>query len=191
MQTGTLLCSSLWHSRVNGAGQGFGNLCCLAQLISAALPAPGQLMSQLCCELAAEDLAVHRLSVCWRGTACAWGLCGSAAAHACPSVVMEREKFFSFDLVRLYRLDSPTTVASLVSVLCLHKKIFALSGVSTFHFFWLYQLKIASCFSLPIYLSQKEIDTALVRFVSNFSKVFLVQLLLKKKWKREENKTEV
>lgn len=97
---------------------------------------------------------------------------------------MEREKFFSFGLVRLYRLDSPTTVASLVSVLCLHKKIFALSGVSTFHFFWLYQLKIASCFSLPIYLSQKEIDTALVRFVSNFSKVFLVQLLLKKKVKK-------
>lgn len=28
------------------------------------------------------------------------GLCGSAAAHACPSVVEERETFFSFGIVR-------------------------------------------------------------------------------------------
>lgn len=35
-------------------------------------------------------------------------LCGSAAAHACPCLVEERERFFSFGIVRLYRLDSST-----------------------------------------------------------------------------------
>lgn len=49
-------------------------------------------------------------------------LCGSATAHACPCVVEERERFFSFGIVRVYRLDSPTAVAPLVSVLHLHKK---------------------------------------------------------------------
>lgn len=49
-------------------------------------------------------------------------LCGSAAAHACPCLVEERERFFSFGIVRLYRLDSSTAVAALVSVFHFHKK---------------------------------------------------------------------
>lgn len=107
--------------------------------------------------------------------------CGAAAAApACLSGVEERERFFSFGIVRLYRLDNPTAVAPLVPELHLHKRYSFCQVCQLLNFSWLYQPKIASCFSLSFYLSQKEINTVLVRFVSHFSEVFFVQLLLKK-----------
>lgn len=179
VQTGTLLCSPrvLWACKMGRAGQGFGNLCCLAQLTSV-LPS---LMAQLCCDLAPEDSSAntgYTQPVFAEGElhVSAEGFCGTAAARACPGVVEERERFFSFGIGYTDWIVPQhwplwgwyfVFTKCICSVMCVNFSFLLVVPAQN------------SQLLVPTILSFSITNKYCARFVSNFSKAFLVQLLFK------------